>query len=175
MENIILTGPKHSGKTSAGKVLANIINNAFIDVDEYIFQATGQSPRELYSISQEVFQKAEAQVMSDLSNLCENKEGKRFVIAAGGGLIDNPEALENLKKFNAVIIYLDIYAESAWNRISGSMDGILPPALRTENPQETHRKMHKRRSAAYQELADIIIYAEGKTPDEIAAEIKNMI
>jgi len=170
MTDIVLTGPKHSGKTSAGKILTSLYSCEFIDIDELILQRTGKSPRELYSESVKIFQKAEADAMDSL--LADSgKTEQRRVIATGGGVIDNNDALEILNKLNAVIVYLDIYADSAWDRISSSMDGILPPALRTGNPRETHTAMHERRAAAYLQLANIVIFAEGKTPDEIAAEI----
>jgi shikimate kinase len=69
---------------------------------------------------------------------------------------------------------LNISAATAWQRIAGSSGGLqgnLPPFLKTENPQETHRALHERRSAAYLQLADIVVEAEGKTPEKIAFEI----
>jgi shikimate kinase len=169
MSDIFLIGPKHSGKTAAGKALAQLCPCDFIDIDELILQRTGKSPRQLFSEGQVIFQKAEAEAVTALAA---NAGGKRRVIAAGGGIIDNAEAVIILKKFDAVKVYLDISAESAWNRIAAG--GELPPFLQTENPKETHRALHERRVSAYLQLADIVIEAEGKTPDEIAGEILNL-
>ena len=195
MSTIILTGPKHSGKSSAGKALASIhhgTNNqivwTYIDLDELITQQTGETPRQLYAKTPSIFQRAEAEAVSSIlmtypaSTACpvsnsSNQKNNFLIIAAGGGIIDNAEALSVLKKFDAVIVYLNISADIAWSRIVGSTstDGKqikeLPPFLQTENPQETHRDLHKRRAAAYRKNADIIIEAEGKTPDQIAAEL----
>ena len=170
MDNIILTGPKHCGKTTAGKALASLISGSFIDIDEEITQRTGSSPRELYKESPAVFQKAEAETITALAGV--SNAGKR-VIAAGGGIIDNPEAgvlLASLKNSGSKIVYLDLSAAAAWERINaGSKE--LPPFLQTDNPQETHRILHDRRAAAYRQIADIVIDAEGKTPYIIAEEI----
>ncbi|MDR1836042.1 MAG: shikimate kinase [Treponema sp.] len=184
MEDIILTGPKHSGKTSTGKALALICSCDFIDLDELILQRTGKSPRQLYNESPAIFQKAEAETIATLFKtgfVGWNSDGSygetegRRVIATGGGIIDNAEATAALKKPGAVTVCLDISAESAWDRIANAPGGELPPFLRTENPRETHRVLHERRAAAYLQFADVVIDAEGKTPEEIAKEIKNRL
>jgi len=176
MGSIILTGPKHSGKTCAGRALAQICSSDFFDLDDLIFQRTGKTPRQLFCINPDVFKEAETEAMSALV-----EENCDSVIAAGGGIIDNSEAITLLKKNNWIKVYLNISAGSAWNRIvktSGfsaanaeSAIALLPPFLQTENPQETHRTLHERRAAAYLQFADILIEAEGKTPEEIAMEI----
>jgi len=176
MKDIILTGPKHSGKTSAGKALAALCSCDFIDLDELISQRTGKSPRQLFSESPAIFQKAEAEAMAAIAGSVgtdSSGAGKCRVIAAGGGIIDNLDAIAALKKTGVIAVYLNISADSAWDRIANSADGELPPFLRTENPRETHRALHERRAAAYLQIANIVIEAEGKTPEEIAEEILN--
>jgi len=197
MRDIFLTGPKHSGKTSAGKTLAQIYLFEFIDLDEIIFQQTGKTPRQLFLESQAVFQKAETDALNlildsggtDLGNVdscgadsgCIVSNGAesgdiRRVIAAGGGIIDNIEAVDTLKKIDAIIVYLDISAAAAWNRIINSNGGELPPFLKTDDPkksgEEIHRELHDRRAAGYSRISNIIIKTDGKTPEEIAAEIQ---
>jgi len=171
MSAIILTGPKHSGKTSAGKALASLNSCRFIDLDESIFQNTGKTPRQLFTEGISIFKQAETEaclsVISNYGN--EQHEHCLHVIAAGGGIIDNPEAAVILKNSGVKIVYLNISTAAAWARITSSKE--LPPFLQTDNPQETHRVLHERRAAAYRQFADIVIEAEGKTPDEIAGEI----
>ena len=179
MKDIILTGPKHSGKTSAGKALALLGLFEFIDIDELILQRTGKTPRELFNCAPEIFKKAEEEAAASLfiaNNT--NLGGKRRVIAAGGGIIDNPQAVSIIKKSDAKIVFLSISANKAWSRISA--DGELPPFLQTENAclaacemssEEIHRALHEKRAAAYLQIADFIINAEEKTLEEIAAEI----
>ena len=175
MKDIILMGPKHSGKTTTGKALASLFSCDFIDIDELVSQRTGKSPRQLFNEGQAVFQKAEAEALAALveSGGGADSGAKRRVIAAGGGIIDNIEAVSILKKSGAVMVYLDISAESAWDRIVAK--GELPPFLKTENPKETHRALHERRAAAYLQIADIVIETEGKPPQERAAEIHSRL
>jgi len=184
MRFIVLVGPKHSGKTSAGKELAALLSCDFIDLDEYITRKTGKSPRALYIEGPEVFKKAEAGALAVLfeptlleAALLEAKTAESsspLVIASGGGLIDNPDALPLLKNNAAAIsVFLDIPAQAAWERIKKA--GELPPFLKTENPEETHRSLHERRAAAYRQFASLVIKADGKSPQEIAQEIMNGI
>ena len=200
MKDIVLTGPKYSGKTSAGRAIASLRSLEFIDMDESIFQRTGKSPRQLYSESKANFQKAEAETaeavftysnypagyFSDNSRAGAACQTPQRVIAAGGGIIDNPEAVAKIKNINSIIVCLNISADCAWNRImsngrqdqfltSDNFHSILPPFLQTENPQETHRSLHEQRAAAYMQVADIVIEVNEKKPEEIAAEILERI
>ena len=169
MKTIFLTGPKHSGKTSTGKALASICSRDFIDIDDLVKSRTGKSPRALYIEGPEIFQKAEAEA---LGSLLKTESSGPIIIAAGGGLADNPGALALLgENKTALLVYLDISADTAWERIVKNSSRELPPFLQTENPRETHRALHERRAAAYRRLAGLIIEGEGKKPEEIAAEI----
>jgi shikimate kinase len=194
---ILLTGPKHSGKTSAGLALAGLSGGRFADLDEIIAERTGKSPRSLYREGAEVFKKAEAEALEwILSALrgglfpdgqCQREHdlsaplhphtaeaGGLCVIASGGGIIDNAEALALLAERPSVkIVYLEVSAETAWERIRASAEtgGGLPPFLDTADPRETHRLLHTRRAAAYRQHAAITIDAENKAPPDIAREI----
>jgi shikimate kinase len=166
-------GPKHSGKTSAGKALASLLSCDFIDLDDFIAQRSGKSPRALFLEGPEIFRKAEAEA---LAALFESKTAgsQSVIIASGGGIADNPEALDLLQKNTQVVsVFLDVSAKSAWQRIGREKE--LPPFLRTENPEETHCSLHKRRAAAYRQIASLVINAEGKSPGEIAEEVRDRV
>ncbi|MDR1972538.1 MAG: shikimate kinase [Treponema sp.] len=182
---VIIVGPKHSGKTSAGKALARLWAGGralFVDLDELVERRTGKSPRLLYREGPECFRQAEAAALRAL--LGEISAGKGsfapaaapagvFIAAAGGGIADNREALALLKKNGAVkTVYIEVPAETAWERIREAADrtGELPPFLNTDNPRETHRLLHERRGKIYRELAAFTVKA-GDTPEETAAEM----
>jgi len=169
MRYIVLLGPKHSGKTSAGKALATLLSCGFIDLDDSIAQSSGKSPRALFIEGPEIFRKAEAEALAAIFQ-SGTTYSSPLVIASGGGLSDNPDALAVLANNTAAItVFLDVSAKTAWERISGA--GELPPFLKTENPEETHRSLHERRNAAYRQLASLMIRTDGKSPQEIAQEI----
>lgn len=167
MRSVFLVGPKHAGKSSAGRALASRCGGRFIDLDEVIARQSGKSPRALYAGGPDIFRKAEA---AALASLLVADAGGLWIIAAGGGIIDNPLALVLLDGTDVFLtVYLEVAPETAWERISG--EGELPPFLRTEDPQAAHRALHERRAAAYRRFARLCIAAEGKTPEEIAQEI----
>jgi shikimate kinase len=171
MNLIVLAGPKHSGKSSAGRALAKRLGVPFFDLDSLIEDRSGRSPRDLYREAPELFRKHEAEALKILLAAPRNPEA---VLAAGGGIIDNADAMAQLRTENIFILYLEISAETAWKRIAS---GEIPPFLQDtgETPQEAHRKLHERRNGAYREKASSIIYAEGKTPEEIAEEAEAVL
>jgi shikimate kinase len=179
-KTIVLLGPKHSGKTSAGMALAASLHCLCIDLDELIETKTGKKPRALYTEGVEVFKKAETEALGFA--LGEALAGeKNTVVAAGGGIIDNEDAVEYLSRLKklknmekaVILIFLEVSANTAWNRIrvKAEASGELPPFLRTEKPEETHRLLHERRNFVYKRLAHLTIMAENKTAEEIAAGI----
>ena len=171
MRFIVLMGPKHSGKTSAGKALASLLSCGFVDLDELIAQKSGKSPRTLYSEGPEIFRKAEAETLAALLESEMAKLSSSLVIASGGGLVDNLDALSVMRRFQIATVFLDVPAKVTWDRIKA--EGELPPFLKTENPEGTHRTLHERRSAAYRQLASLAIKAGDKSPQEIAREIRD--
>jgi shikimate kinase len=95
-----------------------------------------------------------------------------------GGIIDNPHAMALLEKESANLctVYLEISAETAWQRIVS--DGGLPPFLEAPTlaeSKEKHRQLHERRASGYKKIADHCICAEGKSAVCLADELCNMI
>ncbi|MDR3343456.1 MAG: shikimate kinase [Treponema sp.] len=173
-----LTGPKHAGKTSVGRVLAAVYQGDFIDLDELVETQTGQSPRSLYKADPGCFSRAEIGALQTVINTGNTpKASPLLIVATGGGIIDNDDALSLLKSPGAVVMYLEVSAETAWERIcrSSAATGELPPFLNTAHPQETHKNLHERRGAAYKRIAHITIQAEHKTPESICREIGTWI
>lgn len=190
---ILITGPKHSGKSLCARMLGKIIGCETIDLDGLIEKQTGASPRALYNRGPEIFQAAEARALASLFRNPPPSSATRvwsdevplrrkgcFIIASGGGLCDNREALALLSESSGlsgdreiISVYLDVSAETAWRRIPAGAE--LPPFLDTENPRETHFALHERRAKAYKAMAQITVSGENKSPEEIAGEIAGLL
>ena len=182
---ILITGPKHSGKTAAGAFLAELLGAEFIDLDELVERQTGKSPRSLFKEGPRVFRQAEARALADVLSLTlpgSAGRGRDFgaarIVSAGGGLVDNAGALELLGRpefsgNHTAIVCLEVSADTAWKRIRGAArkTGEWPAFLSVENPRETHAALHARRSAAYGKLASLRINGEGRSAEAIAREI----
>jgi shikimate kinase len=167
MNTVVLLGPKHSGKTSAGSALAKMLGYEFADLDELIEKRTGKSVRSLYKEGVLLFRNAETQA---LTQALANKSNS--VIAAGGGVIDNEDAVALLKETPVSIVYLEVSAKTAWERVKM---GELPAFLNTDTPEETHRILHTRRAAAYKKICLYTVDADGKAIEEIVRELTGIV
>jgi len=177
---VLIIGAKHSGKNLSARALNEIIGGQIVDLDELVKKQTGKTPRELFIEGHVFFKKAEARALASvIQDHTFQTEGETLIIAAGGGIIDNDEAMALISEAKVpsadrqlITVYLEISAETEWQRIlETSGDGELPPLINTNNPKETHLALHNRRAKAYKAVASISILAENKSPEEIAKEI----
>lgn len=171
---IILVGMKHTGKSTLGKLLAEKRSCRFFDTDEIILQLSGKTPRALHEAGGAAllseWETTACRYLSDLD------PGSDCVIATGGGLADNAEALKICKK-TGLCVYLDTPADILFERISESArrDGQFPPFLRGPDPKALFLELFARRSLRYASIADVHIQAGTKRPLEIAQEITDYI
>ena len=173
---IILTGIKHCGKSTQGKLLAERLGCSFFDTDDIIFDITGKTPRQIYNE-----QGAQAFMQAE-TNACEflaQKNISDMVISTGGGICNNTDAVSILRKMGT-IIFLEIPEKTAADRIVEEIkyaDGKmteLPAYIAKENPEteEDVRKIFSvfyiKRCSLYKEIADISIQLENKSKEENA-------
>ena len=131
-EKIILLGPKHVGKTSIAKQIAEQYSLPFFDTDIDILSML-QKENKIY----ESIAKAYEDIGLALFQLYETQAVKyalantRYVLATGGGLADNKKALSyiketlsasvdeiNKKDSNCVVVLLKDEVNKIWNRVS---------------------------------------------------------
>ena len=173
---IALAGPKHCGKTETGRALASLTGGVFFDLDDEMRKSAGKSARALYKDGIRVFQAAEREALENALALADKNGGEEgvFVIALGGGFIDNEAARLLLQaRRGCAVVFLSVSAQTAWERIEAARaeSGELPAFLRVESPQAAHRVIHERRAAAYRNIASFVVDGENKTAAEIAAEV----
>lgn len=127
--NIILLGLKHSGKSTLGREVGRALNLVFFDTDDIIIKMTGLSPRTLYKENgKDAFIKAEAAACRHIKTLLPSTTQKSAgaLIATGGGVCDNSEALLILKDLG-VFVFIDTAECVIIDRIlrEGAFDGAL--------------------------------------------------
>ncbi len=84
--NIYLMGFMGCGKSTIGKLLSELIEWPFIDVDETIVEETGLSIPEIFEKKEEVyFRELEKSMIAQIS------QQKKLVVALGGGSVVNSE------------------------------------------------------------------------------------
>ncbi len=151
--NVVLVGMPSSGKTTVGKLVANILGKKFIDTDAEIFNATGKTPAEIIETSGEkTFRDTETEIITRLA------VDTGAVIATGGGAVLRGENVSALKA-NGVVFYIkrDLSLLTAENRPLSAGGGIA--------------RLYEDRKALYERAADFTVENNGKKElcaDEIA-------
>lgn len=155
--NIILIGMMGSGKSTIGKLLADLLRFDFVDLDEFIEKNEAMTISDIFAKQgEDYFRKLEADVAKEFSYL------DRTVISTGGGIVKNETNIATLKKAGRVF-YLSAPANVLYKRIKGDN---ARPLLRTA---EEFAKILEERENSYK-LADFTVDAT-KSPQEIAQEI----
>lgn len=177
-QGIILMGIKHCGKSTLGRFLSKKFHCPFYDTDDVITEMTGCSPRQIYQEQgPQAFMEAETKackyLVSYLSAMGEND----YVIATGGGICNNPAALDALNPLG-FFIFLEVPEEIAANRIiqeieweEGTMKN-LPAYIQKENPSTIEdvarifSSFYQQRTKIYRQLAQITCPLQGESPEE---------
>lgn len=98
MKNIVLVGFMGTGKTSTGKVLAQRLGKAFIDMDSRIEEEQGTTIPEIFETKGEAhFRQLEKELVKRIS------QRANAVVSTGGGTIKDPENVELLKKSGLIV------------------------------------------------------------------------
>ncbi len=118
-KRIFLIGFMGSGKTTIGKLLAERLRWKFIDIDELIERKEGMNISEIFKYKGEpYFRKLERETLEEVID-----KNEHTVVATGGGLGANPEALELMKK-RGLVVWLDVDFEEFKRRCT--KDGNRP-------------------------------------------------
>lgn len=163
---LTLIGYRATGKTTLARLLAERLGWEWIDADVEIERRAGKSIRRIFAEEGEpAFRDLEAQVVADL---CQRD---KLVIAAGGGA---PLRLENRQAMQAGgrVIWLTAAPETILARMSGDAStASRRPNLTDKTPLDEIVELLRTRAPIYQETADFRVDTEGKSPEELTAEI----
>ncbi|MDR1785521.1 MAG: shikimate kinase [Spirochaetaceae bacterium] len=183
MKAVFLTGIKHCGKTTLGKLLAERLGAEFIDTDDVITAQTGMSPREVFlSQGNTGFQAAEYRACLAVAERAAAQKSP-LVAATGGGICDNPPALDALRG-QGVFVFLDVNEARILARVlkkavplpDGTL-GNLPAYIAREKPrtpEDVGRVFHPvfaAREAKYRALADVVFSPGDCPPEHNAGEL----
>ena len=159
---IIVTGFMGSGKTTVARALSRILQCDMIDLDRFITERIGRSPKEIIEQDGEpAFRAIETRFLTEVL-----ATGAARVIALGGGAWTTLENRALIEAHRGQTVWLDTPFEVCWQRIAAS-GGERPLA----RDMEQARNLYQIRRAAYQLAQLRVETGETLSEEETAARI----
>lgn len=161
-EQVVLVGLPGAGKSTAGRILADMLGWQFVDFDEVIEAEAQRTVAEIFTaLGEKEFRRLEADLTKRLASL------NRVVLAPGGGWVTNPE-LPTLLMQHAAMIWLRVRPETALVRVRAS--GVSRPLLQVPDALAHIARLLTERAMHY-DRADYAIDTDDLTPQQIAESI----
>jgi shikimate kinase len=161
--NIVLIGFMGAGKTVVGRALSERLGLQLFDTDRMVEEAAGQRIADLWDAEGE--EGFRAREHDAVLQAC---AGSGRVIACGGGAVLEIRNYGILKGAGTVV-YLRAPATVLHDRVGIALDR---PLLREEGAFD---KLLAERQPAYESAADLIVDTDGRTPDDVAADIEERL
>ena len=164
--NIFIVGPMGSGKSTVGKIISNELFLNFFDTDEEIETRTGASIDWIFDLEgEDGFRKRESKILHEMV------QKNSIVLSTGGGIILS-ESNRELLSSRGTVFYLATPIAVQLERTSKDKDR---PLLKDGDPGKILKELHLARENLYEEVADYIVNTEGKSSQEVSAEIIKLV
>lgn len=148
-----------SGKTTVGRLLAAELGLSFLDTDEAIENAHGQS------LQQIVDQNGVDYLRREESLFCRSLNLQDHVIATGGSVVYSATAMQHLSE-TGLLIWLDVSPELIEQRIDNIHDrGLI------RQPGQSLTELYRERLPLYQRWAHRTISTDSSFPQVVARQI----
>ncbi len=168
---VILLGPRGSGKSEAGAILASRLGVPFIDLDIQIQRKALKPIARIFQNEGEAgFREMEADALVDAL------ASDAGVIATGGGIILREPNRQRLMHTAAVRVLLNADPAILWHRVSSDPSSIeTRPALTQLGGEAEIRHVLERRMPFYEQVATHHVDTSVHTPAEVADEILRLL
>jgi shikimate kinase / 3-dehydroquinate synthase len=130
-----------AGKSTVGARVAEATARQFVDLDRLIERRHGPIP-ELFERGEREFRQLEEAILAEVL------AGPDAVVALGGGAVLSPLSRERLRT-RAFTVFLDVSAETAWERVRGSDRPLA-------QQEASFRALYESRQRLYAEAADAV-------------------
>ena len=156
----VLVGPMGAGKTTVAGLLAQAWDVPARDTDADVEALEGRSISDIFVDSGEAhFRALERQAVADALAT------HHGVLALGGGAVLDPATRERLA--GQPVVFLKVGLSDAVKRVGlGSSRPLLLGNVRGQI-----KALLDERTPVYESVATLVVETDGRTPDEVAAEI----
>ena len=159
--NLYLVGMMGSGKSTAGRHLAELLGYRFLDADRSIEQVAGRTIPEIFASEGEAgFRELESAVLNQIASW------HSLVVATGGGVVTRPENWGQMQQ--GVVIWLDASDALLLERLRA--DPTPRPLLEADDPAARLAMLLAERRPLYAQ-ADLHILQDGRAPEGVAEQI----
>ncbi|GAB3411820.1 shikimate kinase [Flindersiella endophytica] len=157
---VVVVGPPGSGKTTVGTLVAAELGVAFRDTDSDIEAEAGQTIPEIFVEHGEPhFRKLErAAIVAAL----ESHDG---VLALGGGAVLDPDTRADLAAHTVVLLEVGLA-----DAVKREGLGVSRPLL-FGNVRGRLKQLMDERRPLYEAVATVTVDTDGRTPEEVAADV----
>ena len=163
---IALIGLRGSGKTTVGRMLADLVDGEWVDVDEVIQRESGLSISTIFETEGEAgFRRREREAIAQIAS------SPPAVVSVGGGAVLDVANAKVLKSM-ATVVWLTAPPSVLWKRISTDSHGLdsRPPLTDLDGLAEME-ELERCRRLVYETMADFVIDTEGRSPSQVARAI----
>ena len=163
---ISLVGPMGAGKTTVGRRLAELRHQTFCDSDQEIERRTGVDIAYIFEKEGEAgFRQREKQAIAALL------EQPGIVLATGGGAVLDADT-RRLMASHSVVIYLHAGVEQQVQRTARAENR---PLLQNVDRAQTLARLFEVRDPLYREIADLVVYTDGRHARALVREISDFL
>ena len=168
--NIYLTGYRCTGKTSAGRRLAELTGRTFVDADERFVTRSGLDVSEYVLLNGwKSFRRLETEILREMA------EKSGMVVATGGGAVLDPENVRLMKKTGRVV-WLRTSPETICRRMSADpATAVMRPGLTSLPLADEVRETLASREPLYRAARDAAIDTEELSVDEVCGRIMEFL
>lgn len=166
---VLLLGYMGSGKSTIGRILAQKLNQSFLDLDNIIEKNEGKSVAEIIRNKGEIhFRKIEQQYFNQLLDQSES-----FILALGGGTPVYAGNHHRLKENGITSIYLRANIPTLVNRLQDEL--AQRPLLDNKDDLSEFIAKHLFERSPFYNEATYTIAVDGKSIDDIVQEIEQKL
>ena len=170
MTNVMMIGYRCTGKTSAGRQLAERMGMPFFDTDDLIVENEGMPIKEIVDTGGwSLFREKEKEVVKDLPAM----EGS--VIATGGGIFDDQEN-RTLLRGEGIFFWLTADEETICERMVNDHRGEgFRPSLTHSDIRSDVTSTLRKREPIYRQMADFTVNTSEKAIKAVVDEIYELL